>query len=84
MREPETKIEQLKSRLELGDKLDDLGIDAPSMDISEYIRVLKLARKPSREEFFMIGKVSIAGIALIGVIGFLIYALLTELPRAFS
>lgn len=90
MKEPETKMEQLKSKLELknklgdklelGDKLDDLGIDAPSMDIKEYIRVLKLARKPTREEFMMIGKISISGIFLIGMMGFIIYALLTEIP----
>ncbi|NYT02168.1 MAG: protein translocase SEC61 complex subunit gamma [Methanosarcinales archaeon] len=69
--------------MELADKLDDLGIDAPSMDVNEYLRVLKLARKPTREEFSMIGKVSIAGIAIIGIMGFVIYVLLTELPRAF-
>lgn len=81
MKEPETKMEQLKNKLELGDKFDDLGIDAPSMDIHEYIRVLKLARKPTREEFMMIGKISISGIFLIGMMGFIIYALLTEIPR---
>ncbi|MBC7079580.1 MAG: protein translocase SEC61 complex subunit gamma [Methanothrix sp.] len=62
--------------------LDDIGIEAPSMDLGEYIRVLKLARKPTREEFMMIGKVSITGIFLIGMIGFIIYALLTELPKS--
>jgi preprotein translocase subunit Sss1 len=30
----------------------------------------------------MIAKVSMAGIGIIGAIGFLIYALLTELPKA--
>ncbi|MDD1741912.1 MAG: protein translocase SEC61 complex subunit gamma [Methanotrichaceae archaeon] len=54
------------------------------MKIQEYIRVLKLARKPTREEFNMIAKVSLAGIGLIGIIGFLIYALLTELPASLS
>jgi len=44
---------------------------------------LKLARKPSREEFTMVAKVSMAGIGAIGVLGFLIYALLTELPKVF-
>ena len=44
---------------------------------------MKLARKPSREEFTMIAKISMAGIGIIGTIGFVIYALLTELPNAF-
>ncbi len=82
MKEPKSKIEQLKAKLEKGGKLNDIGISVPSMDVKDYIRVLRLARKPSRDEFMMIGKVSMAGIALIGIIGFLIYVLLTELPRA--
>ena len=51
-----------------------------SIKLGEYARVLKLARKPSREEFIMIAKVAGAGILLIGFIGFVIYLLLTELP----
>ncbi len=79
----------LKNRLDIKDKLDldemvgDMGITMPSTNVGEYMRVLKLARKPSREEFTMIAKVSMAGIGLIGTIGFVIYALLTELPKAF-
>ena len=76
-----------KSRLDLKSKLDldyvDLGVTLPSTNINEYIRVLKLARKPTREEFNMIAKVSMAGIGIIGSIGFVIYALLTELPKMF-
>lgn len=87
LREPESRIKQLKEKVDLREKIDlddlDIGVAKPSMDIGEYIRVLKLARKPTREEFTMIAKVSMAGIGLIGVIGFLIYVLLTELPRAF-
>ncbi|UZE92286.1 MAG: protein translocase SEC61 complex subunit gamma [Methanosarcinales archaeon] len=48
--------------------------------LDEYIRVLRLARKPSREEFSMIAKVCIAGTALIGFIGFLVYCILDILP----
>jgi len=43
--------------------------------------ILKLARKPTREEFMMIAKVAGAGILLIGAIGFLIYLVLTEVPQ---
>jgi hypothetical protein len=43
----------LKSKLDIKEKLDldemvgDIGVSMPSTDIHEYIRVLKLARKPS-------------------------------------
>jgi len=52
-----------------------------SFKLSEYTRILKLARKPTREEFMMIAKVAGAGIVLIGVVGFLIYLVLTEMPQ---
>lgn len=48
--------------------------------LSEYIRVLKLTRKPTREEFTVIAKVAGAGILLVGLIGFIIYLLITVLP----
>jgi protein transport protein SEC61 subunit gamma-like protein len=72
----------LKKKLDLDEMVGDIGVSMPSTDVHEYIRVLKLARKPSREEFNMIAKVSLAGIGIIGTIGFVIYALLTELPKA--
>ena len=53
-----------------------------SLKLSEYVRILKLARKPTRDEFMMIAKVAGAGILLIGFIGFLIYLVLTEMPQA--
>jgi protein transport protein SEC61 subunit gamma-like protein len=77
----ENKLQQIRDRLDL-DELGDMELAVPSMNLQEYIRVMKLARKPSREEFSMIAKVSIAGMAFIGVIGFLIFALLTELPKS--
>ena len=52
-----------------------------SLKLSEYVRILKLARKPTRDEFMMIAKVAGAGILLIGFIGFLIYLVLTEMPQ---
>ncbi len=54
-----------------------------SLNLSEYIRVLKLTRKPSREEFTVIAKVAGAGILLIGFIGFIIYLLITVIPGWF-
>ena len=83
----------LKQKLDLNNKLDlksklnlddvDLGVTMPSTNVDEYMRVLRLARKPSREEFNMIAKISMAGIGLIGTLGFVVYALLTELPKSF-
>lgn len=77
----ENKLQQIKDKLDL-DEIGDMDLAVPSMNLQEYIRVLKLARKPSREEFTMIAKISMAGIGIIGTMGFLIYALLTEIPRA--
>ncbi len=39
----------------------------------KYLRVLKLARTPTREEFGKIATVAAAGVLLIGLIGFVIY-----------
>ncbi len=51
--------------------------------IKEYIRILKLAKRPKREEFFRISKIAGAAMAIIGIIGFSIYLLLTVLPKGF-
>ena len=40
--------------------------------ISEYTRVLKLAKKPGRKEYSLTAKVTGAGIILIGIIGYFI------------
>ena len=39
----------------------------------KYLRVLKLARTPTREEFTKIALVAAAGVLIIGLIGFFIY-----------
>ncbi|MCD4800438.1 MAG: protein translocase SEC61 complex subunit gamma [Methanococcoides sp.] len=49
--------------------------------LKSYVRILKLSKKPSREEFLMIAKVAGAGILVIGLVGFLIYVLLTVAPQ---
>lgn len=49
--------------------------------LRSYLRVLKLAKKPSNEEFIMISKVAGLGILAIGIVGFIIYVLLTEAPK---
>ena len=47
----------------------------------KYWRVIKLARTPTREEFQKIAIVAAAGIALIGLIGFLILTFMGFLPH---
>ncbi|MCC7573584.1 MAG: protein translocase SEC61 complex subunit gamma [Candidatus Methanofastidiosum sp.] len=40
--------------------------------ISEYTRVLKLAKKPGRKEYSLTSKVTGIGIVLIGLIGYIL------------
>ncbi|MES3160249.1 MAG: protein translocase SEC61 complex subunit gamma [Halorubrum sp.] len=49
-------------------------------DLNSYIRVLKLASTPSTGEFLQVSKIAGAGIVLVGVIGFLIFAIMSLLP----
>jgi protein transport protein SEC61 subunit gamma-like protein len=44
----------------------------------KYLRVLKLARTPTRDEFTKIAAVAAAGVLLVGLIGFIIYALFSH------
>ena len=41
----------------------------------KYLRVLKLARTPTREEFGKIATVAAAGVLVVGLIGFIIYVI---------
>jgi protein transport protein SEC61 subunit gamma-like protein len=41
--------------------------------IRKYLRVIKLARTPTREEFTKIATVAAAGVLVVGLIGFIIY-----------
>ena len=59
-------------------------MDSISNTIKQYIRVLKLARRPSMEEFLTISKVAGAGIVLIGVIGFIIYMVMVLIPQTLT
>jgi protein transport protein SEC61 subunit gamma-like protein len=49
--------------------------------IRAHLRVLKLTKKPSREEFLTIAKVAGIGILAVGAIGFIVYILLAMLPQ---
>jgi len=54
-------------------------MDVP-FDLNSYIRVLKLASTPSWNEFSQVSKIAGAGIILIGIIGFLIFAIMSFIP----
>lgn len=49
-------------------------------DLSSYVRVLKLASTPSRQEFVQVAKIAGGGILLVGAIGFLIFTVMFFLP----
>ncbi|WP_135819796.1 protein translocase SEC61 complex subunit gamma [Halostella litorea] len=51
-------------------------------DLTSYVRVLKMASTPSWEEFSQIAKIAGAGILLVGLLGFLIYIVMTFVPGA--
>ena len=49
-------------------------------DLGSYTRVLRLASTPAWEEFSRIALIAGAGIVLIGVIGFIIHAVMVAVP----
>jgi protein transport protein SEC61 subunit gamma-like protein len=51
-------------------------MDVP-LELSAYTRVLRLASTPSWEEFSQIAKIAGAGILLIGLIGFMIFLVMS-------
>ncbi|MGM0398381.1 MAG: protein translocase SEC61 complex subunit gamma [Halobacteriota archaeon] len=51
-------------------------------ELSAYTRVLKLASTPDWEEFSQVSLIAGAGILLIGVIGFIIFLIMSVLPGA--
>ncbi len=59
-----------------------MKVEDISKKLNEYVRILKLAKRPKREEFFKISKIAGAAMALIGIIGFSIYLLMSVLPKA--
>jgi protein transport protein SEC61 subunit gamma-like protein len=47
----------------------------------KYGRILKMARKPTYEEYMRIVWITGLGMILIGALGFVIYFIMAELPR---
>jgi protein transport protein SEC61 subunit gamma-like protein len=54
-------------------------MDTPT-DLTSYVRVLKLASTPSWDEFSKVSLVAGLGIVLVGLMGFLIFAIMTFIP----
>lgn len=48
----------------------------------KYLRILKLARFPTRDEYTKIALVAAAGVLIVGLIGFIIYEIFLVLPQA--
>lgn len=59
----------------------NITVESVGQAIRAHLRVLKLTKKPSREEFLTIAKVAGIGILAVGTIGFIVYVLLTMLPQ---
>lgn len=66
----------------VAEKSGTISLENITSAIKQYIRILQLTRKPSKDEFLNISKVAGAGILLIGIIGFVIYLLMILLPTA--
>ena len=49
-------------------------------DLASYVRVLKLASTPSWQEFSQISKIAGAGILFVGLLGFVIFAIMSFVP----
>ena len=54
-------------------------MDVP-YDLNSYVRVLKLASTPSWNEFSQVSKIAGAGILLVGMLGFSIFAVMSFIP----
>ncbi|MFC7044988.1 protein translocase SEC61 complex subunit gamma [Halobacteriaceae archaeon GCM10025711] len=52
------------------------------LDMASYVRVLKLASTPSWDEFSQIAKIAGVGILLVGLLGFMIFVVMSFLPGA--
>ncbi|MEM2924882.1 MAG: protein translocase SEC61 complex subunit gamma [Methanocellales archaeon] len=45
------------------------------------MRILRLTRKPTLEEFTMIAKIAALGLLVIGLVGFAIYLIMVTIPE---
>ncbi|MCJ2555940.1 MAG: protein translocase SEC61 complex subunit gamma [Candidatus Thermoplasmatota archaeon] len=50
----------------------------------KYGRILRMARKPTTDEYIRVLQITGLGILLIGAVGFLIFLIMVELPKMFA
>ena len=62
-------------------EIPKLNINLNEELFRKYIRVLKLARFPKRDEYTKIALVAAAGVLIVGMIGFIVYLLFVYLPH---
>jgi protein transport protein SEC61 subunit gamma-like protein len=65
----------------LGDLEEDITERVKRIGRGKYSRILKMSRKPTREEFGKSSLITGIGIIIIGGVGFLIYLLMNVLFR---
>jgi len=72
-------IVELSERIQhaLEDKFKNFGR-------GKYGRILRMARKPTYEEYMKIVWITGLGMILIGALGFLVYLIMAELPKLLS
>ena len=51
-----------------------------NLNVNDYIRVLKLARTPTWDEFKQVSLIAAAGVVFVGIIGFLLFVIMRPLP----
>lgn len=51
-----------------------------NLNVNDYIRVLKLARTPTWDEFKQVALIAAAGVVLVGAMGFLLFVIMRPLP----
>jgi protein transport protein SEC61 subunit gamma-like protein len=51
-----------------------------NLNVNDYLRVLKLARTPTWDEFKQVAMIAGAGVLFIGIIGFVIFVAMRPLP----
>lgn len=71
----------LKKSWDLQSKVED---KTKRIGKGKYGRVLKMARKPDKEEFTKVVQITGIGIILVGALGFLIFLLWVHLPPILS
>ncbi|MFQ6107423.1 MAG: protein translocase SEC61 complex subunit gamma [Thermoplasmata archaeon] len=50
----------------------------------KYGRILRMARRPTTDEYVRVLQITGLGMVLIGGVGFLIYLIMVELPKIFG